>query len=226
MNLKALTKHYDQLTARDRLTLIIAASLRSDPVERQRLVDSAPRTTYSIPHHHALAQALAEAASLHLLTLLDLAANFWQWWGLCGWSELKSQIRTTANQADADNTDEAENEEAEAVRRMCMVRYQAFLFVTHREGWKQFCRDWPIEPEALLQIKPGWDMVVRTDAEARQNAYSPQDAAVFLFSEMPLPEEEDLDEELELPQVVTVQGLAQAWHKIIEHYLESRGGKD
>jgi hypothetical protein len=225
MNLKALSKHYDQLTARERIALLIAASSRSDPLECQRLLSSAPKAHYSIPHHRAVAEALAEAASLHLLTRLDVAANFWQWWGLWGWSELRSHSRTTANQGSTDNASEAQSEEAEIVRLMCMVRYQAFLFVTHVEGWKQFCRDWPIEPEGLLQIKPGWDMAVRTEAQARQHAYSAQDAALFLLSEMFLPEG-DADEELELPQVVTVQGLAQVWHTFIEHYLESHVGKD
>lgn len=225
MNLKALSKHYDQLTARERLSLLIAASVRDDPVERQRLVSSAPTAHYCIPHHRTLAEALAEAASLHLLTLLDVAASFWQWWGLWGWSELRSQRGTTANQADTDHADGAEKEEAEVVRLMCMVRYQAFLFVTHWEGWKQFCQDWPIDPAALLQIKPGWDMVVRTEAQARKQAYAPQDAALFLLSEMSLPEG-DADEEVELPQVVTVQGLAQVWHTFIEHYLGSQVGKD
>ena len=171
-------KHLDQLTARARLPLLLAASVRGDPVERQRLLDSAPRAAYLIPHHHALAQALSEASTMHLVTLLDVAANFWQWWGLWGWSELRSQRQTAAEQAGADDAEEAEDEEAESVRVMCMVRHQAYLFLTHRQGWQQFCHDWPLEPEALLQSMPGWDMVVRTEAQARHHAYSPEEAAM------------------------------------------------
>src|SRR6516225_5512330 len=108
MNPKVLTKYYDQLTARERLTLLVAASVRGDPVERQRLLDSAPRAAYLLPHHHALVQALSEAATMHLLTLLEVAANFWHWWGLWGWSELRSQRLTATDQAGADDTDESE----------------------------------------------------------------------------------------------------------------------
>jgi hypothetical protein len=225
MNPKVLTKYYDQLTARERLALLLAASVRGDPVERQRLLDSAPRTAYLLPHHHALAEALSEAATLHLVTLLDVAANFWHWWGLWGWSELRSQRQMAADQARAEDAEEAEDKKAEVVRTMCMVRYQAYLFLTHREGWKQFCQASPVEPEALLQIKPGWDMVVRTEAQAREHAYSPEDAAMFLLSEMRLPDE-DADEEFELPQVLTVADLAQVWHTAIDLQMKAQQGKD
>src|SRR6516162_7050408 len=201
MTAKVLTKFYDQLTARERLPLHIAASVRGDPLERQRLLDSAPRAHVALPHHHALAQALAEAATMHLLSLLDVAANFWQWWGLWGWRELRSQKRTAPGPPGVEDAPEAEDEEAKVVRTMCMVRYQAYLFVTHREGWRQFCQEWPIEPEALLQIQPGWDMLLRTEAQARQHAYAPDDAALFLLSQVRLPEE-DTDEEVELPRVL------------------------
>jgi len=243
MNMKNLNKLYDRLSARERLTLLISASLRGDRVERQRLLDSAPSNHYAIPHHHGLAQALAEAATMHVLTLLDIAASYWQWWGLWGWSELRNQSEAAADPAAADRAHGADDEEGEVLRLMCMSRYQAFLFVTHRDGWRQFCKEWPIEPEALLQSKPGWDMILRTEAEARQHAYSPQEAALFLFSETPLPEEAEVEEEeaeveeeeaeaeeegeveeFELPEVPTAAALARDWHTVIALYLERRGG--
>jgi hypothetical protein len=105
-----------------------------------------------------------------------------------------------------------------------MVRYQAFLFLTHWEGWRQFCQQWPIEPEALLQIKPGWDMVVRTEAQAHHHAYSLEEASMFLLSETRLPEE-DADEEFELPRVLTVAELVQVWHTVIDIQLKTHQGK-
>jgi len=59
MNTTLLDKLYDQLTARERLPLIIAAARRADAVERRRLVDSAPGLCLEEPHHHGLATALA-----------------------------------------------------------------------------------------------------------------------------------------------------------------------
>jgi hypothetical protein len=42
------------------------------------LADTAPRLQLEMAHHHNLATALIETAHLHLLTLLDLAAKYWQ----------------------------------------------------------------------------------------------------------------------------------------------------
>src|SRR5579859_2918692 len=82
MNTDGLAKLYGHLTARERLPLIMAAAVRGDEEERRRLVDSAPKVELQVPDFFGLGKALAEAADIHLLTLLDLAANFWQWWGL------------------------------------------------------------------------------------------------------------------------------------------------
>jgi hypothetical protein len=49
MNTQGLTKMYDQLTPRERLPLIVAASVRADTVERARLVDSAAMVTFAVP---------------------------------------------------------------------------------------------------------------------------------------------------------------------------------
>jgi hypothetical protein len=101
MNTKDLAKLYDQLTARERLTSIIAASVRNDVVERTRLKDSAPSIAFTVPHHYALAQALTTAAHYHLLTLLDLAAIFWQWWGLWAGRALPARAKPIGNAAEA-----------------------------------------------------------------------------------------------------------------------------
>lgn len=225
MNTKISSKMYDQLTARERLSLLLAASGRQDAVERQRLMDSAPRESFSAPHHYGLITALVKAADTHLLSLLDVAASYWQWWGLLGWHHVSRHSQTVAGQGGVAATSALPVEDKEELRLMGMVRFQGYLFITYVDGWKQFCRDWPLDPAPLLHSKPGWDMVVRTEAQARKDAYLPEEAELFLISEMPLPEE-DTDEELELPQVVTVQGMAQAWRAYIEHYLECHGGKD
>jgi hypothetical protein len=152
MNPNGLNKLYDQLTAQERLTLMIAAGRRDDACERKRLVDSAPRLRFEVGRHHNLATALLEAAHLHLPTLLDLAAKYWQGWGLWRWRNFECHVTPVAGAhaaAEGGSADEAE------VRRYGLLRYHAFLFVTHVEGWKRFCADWPIAPEALLDYLPG-----------------------------------------------------------------------
>jgi len=60
-------------------------------------------------------------------------------------------------------------------------------------------------------------------------AYSPEDAArssaaMFLLSEMRLPEESEA-EEFELPQLLTVAELAQVWHTVIDMQVKTHQGK-
>jgi hypothetical protein len=220
MNSKVLTKFYDQLTAGERLPLLVAAAVRGDAVERQRLVGSAPSREFEVPHHYGLATALAEAADFHLLTLLDLAASYWQSWGLWGWHGQRHRGNTIRDQGGASDAGDAPAEDTEEFRLYCMVRYQAFLFLTHVEGWKQFCGEVSMDPDVLLDFLPGWDMVTRTQAQARERAFTRQEAALFLLSETPLVED-PAAEELDLPQVLTVAGLAQDWHTFLDRRAES-----
>jgi hypothetical protein len=67
MNTNCLNKLYPELTAKERLALMIAARRRGDASERKRLAESAPQQCFAVSHHHYLANALIEAAHLHLL---------------------------------------------------------------------------------------------------------------------------------------------------------------
>jgi hypothetical protein len=220
MNSNALNKLYPELTAKERLALMIAAGRRDDASESQRLADSAPRQRFEASHHYSLAHALIEAAHLHLLTLLDLAAKYWQWWGLFGWGHVERLVPPVA---DADATAQGRHADEEEARVYGLLRYHALLFVTHVEGWKRFCAEWPMEPEALLDYLPGWEMVKRTEPTAREHAYSAEEAALFLLSETAIPEEPA--EEIALPAVITVEGLAEVWHTVMEHQVPRESGK-
>jgi hypothetical protein len=220
MNSNNLNKLYDQLSARERLSLLVAASARADAVDRPRLQSSAPRLRLEAPHHYLLGTALVEAADLHLLILLELAASYWQWWGLWGWHGQRRQTQSVPKHGRAGSAGDPRAEDAKEFRLCCMVRYQAFLFLTHIEGWTQFCGELSMDPIVFLQCLPGWDMVTRTEAPAREQAFTREDAAMFLLSQTPLAEESDA-EEFELPQVPTVQGLAQDWHTFLEHRAEA-----
>src|SRR5215831_17026304 len=76
MNTECLAKLYDRLTPRERLPLIVAASGRDDEAERGRLMRSAPTGLYRLPDFYWLADALSDAALLHLLQVVDLVALF------------------------------------------------------------------------------------------------------------------------------------------------------
>src|SRR5437763_1672986 len=124
MNTKNLAKNYDRLTARERLPLLLAASAREDAVERQRLLDSAPRIDLRAPHHHGLGEALFTAAHFHMMTQLDLAAKYWQWWGLWGWHCLRRENEKV--QGSAPGKRAAAAAKTEEVRLYSLARYHAF----------------------------------------------------------------------------------------------------
>ena len=62
-------------------------------------------------------------------------------------------------------------------------------------------------------------------AAVRQHAYAPDDAALFLLSQVRLPEE-DTDEEVELPRVLKVAELTQVWHSVIDMHRKTHQGDD
>jgi hypothetical protein len=220
MNTNSLDKLYSQLSAKERLALTIAAGCRDDASERQRLADSAPRQRFEAGHHYDLGTALLEAAHLHLLTLLDLAAKYWQCWGLCGWRNFQRHASTVAR---ADSARKRRQPDEQELRLIGQVRYHAFLFVTHVDGWKRFCAEWPMEPESLLDHQPGWDMVQQTERRARENAYCEEDAAFFLLAHRPIPE--PFAEGIARPELITVEGLAEAWRTVMARQVAPEKGK-
>src|SRR5437763_1971729 len=74
MNTNALAKHYGSLTPLERLPLLMAASVRGDEAEWQRLVMSAPKVTYRVPHQFGTGMALGEVSNLHFMEALHLSA--------------------------------------------------------------------------------------------------------------------------------------------------------
>jgi hypothetical protein len=162
LNTTALGKLYDRLTPAERLPLIIAASRRGDETERQRLAQAAPRTDLRVPDYYALGLALQESATFHIVDLLNLAAQFWQAWGLWGWFQSLPQ-----------------RPEEEALK-MGLVKSCAYEFTVHDAAWGLFCAEQRMEPEALLDFMPGYERIEMTRNEVRGLAYTHEEATMFL----------------------------------------------
>jgi len=161
MNTNALAKLYDRLSPRERLPLIVAASVRGDEAERGRLMRTAPRSLYRLPDYHGLADALQDAALLHLLEVLDLVALFLQASG----SEEQSAILK-----------DQEHDE----RWMRIVRMAAYLITARRDAWRLLCGELGIDAEILLKGLPGYATVVRNEQTARALVFTPEEAAAYL----------------------------------------------
>src|SRR5262249_37839849 len=137
MNLQRLERLYDHLTPRERLPLIMAAHLRGDTAEHKRLVASAHKQTFQVPDYHPLAKALDKACHWHMLTMLDLAGLFWQWWGL--WisdprlhtQEEEPQTRRGWHAATRRRKRQRDAELIKQYRAHGLVRYYASRFAAH-----------------------------------------------------------------------------------------------
>jgi hypothetical protein len=190
MNSNGLARHYDKLTPRERLPLILAADARGDETEVGRLVSSAPAAGYRLRDFHGLGQALDRLAAWHLLELLDLAAVYWQVLG-----------------AHAVEGSPSRGKEAEAGRNHLggKVKLAAYLFTARLDGWRQFCCGLNIDPEHLLAALPGYEMLTRTEGAARGMAFTQEEASGWLrhqFADAAPP-----GATLE-PEVVTADGVA------------------
>jgi hypothetical protein len=78
VNTNALARLYDALTPSERLPAIMAASLRGDDVEADRLARSAPVRIFRVPDYFGLAEGLKLLAVFVLAELLELTTLHWQ----------------------------------------------------------------------------------------------------------------------------------------------------
>lgn len=212
MNIDRLAKLYATLTPRERLPLIIAAGARGDETEQKRLSASAPKVSPQVPDYHALAKALLEAVHYHLETLLDLAAKFWQWWGL--WMAYDTRAASAAGDRKCRRR-KAVAEVLQEWRAHDTARYYASRFVAHVDGWKQFCAELKIDPGVLLEFMIGWGTIMQTEKTARAMAFSVEEAARFVDLET-VPVEGDDSRERRPVSVETVEELAEGWHVILD----------
>jgi hypothetical protein len=65
MNTNGLARHYDKLTAWERLPLLLAAIGRGDDAEAERLASSAPTRTAQVAHYYGLWDGLALLSVCH-----------------------------------------------------------------------------------------------------------------------------------------------------------------
>jgi hypothetical protein len=216
MNTNELAKLYDQLTPRERVPLIMAAGARGDQVEHKRLSASAPKEAYEVPNYYGLAKALKEAGYFHLLTLLDLASSFWQWWGLWMSNPLRDPGETGAKKSRR-----GQNKSLQRLERRAggIVRYYASRFVAHVEGWKQFCSELQIDPEAQLNFMIGWETIRRTEESARELAFTDEEAALFVHLESVAGDGDESLEQGPAP-VETAEDLAKSWHVLLDKFME------
>jgi hypothetical protein len=146
MNTHGLTRHYDKLTAWERLPPLLAALNRGDDAEAERLARSAPTRPAGVPHYYGLWEGLA---------LLRVVYQMQQLERLCA-------IVAAAGLM-------ASGETAEGESRLKWL-LPALRFVVDADAWKLFCAELQIDPDALLRHLPGCKLEQGMEAVARRIA--------------------------------------------------------
>ena len=163
MNTDCLAKLYDQLTPRERLPLIVAATARGDEADRARLVASAPTSLFRLPDYFGLAEGLRTLALFHVAEMLDLAARCWHASGMLAQED---DFKGRAGQA-------------ERARRLGAARLLAYLLVVNADGWRRFCSEMQLDGDGLLKHLPGYETLTRADEVARLMAFTPEEATAW-----------------------------------------------
>jgi hypothetical protein len=157
MNTNTLARHYDKLTARERLPLILTAFKRGDVIETGRLIRSAPTRTVTVADYHGLNQGLELMSAVHLTLQLERACYI----GVISGRVVAGKV-----------TEE----------KLLPVRMLAFQFVLDAEAWKLFCAELHIDPEVLVYPLPGLDVLRLIEELARVLAFTTEEAAAYVRS--------------------------------------------
>ena len=169
MNSNGLAKHYEALTPRERVPLIMAASSRGDEVERERLVNSAPKSGLRVANYFGFSQAVQEACFAYLLDQLNLAACFWRAEGL---------LASVCDLADHPKRRKKrdESEQAREDRMLFLVRWFGYRIVVNADAWRRFCAELNIETPRMVAVLS--DQLMLNDVEecARIVAFSADEA--------------------------------------------------
>lgn len=137
MNTTGLQRQYHKLTARERFSAVLAASLRGDDQEREALMTTAPKIGFSVSHTHGLAEAWQLAAMFFTLRQLDMVA-------------LTLQLETViANKQEEDRSGWDRVEDT--------WRLSVSVIGTRWKSWRLVCHENGVDPDGMLDGLPGID---------------------------------------------------------------------
>lgn len=148
MTTKSLERVYENLTGRERWSLVVQAGIRGDEAERERLARSARSETFRIADYTHYGHAFERVRSFAIEAQLELAAEFWRRYALF--------------RGVAPKTDDPASEEA-AQQACDLLLVYAYLLTTWADGWREFCSELGIDSEALGAARGETD--VRKTAE-------------------------------------------------------------
>jgi hypothetical protein len=183
--------HYQELTARERFQLVLAASGRGDDAEADRLAATGGRMLLSFYGHAPYVQAFVELGSLVFLELLELAAQYTLARTRVAFRDAEKTVREAGaeEQPDTPMATETAGEDAEdsssSVWWLDRALAFGFSLQTRADGWRLFCDRFAIPPFVLLDRLPGYDRLHRALALAEKVAFGPEGMARWLNRSRP-----------------------------------------
>jgi hypothetical protein len=164
MNTASLARHFDALTPWERLPLLVAAQVREDEVEHDRLARSAPKHLFHVPDYWGLVEGFEDLATLYVLRQLDSAAFCWR---------LMAFLEQGLLFDDKKGRRQPE-------RLWKMIKLETHKFVVRADGWKLLCAELQVAPDFMLRQLPGNENVCRMEGQARLLAFSAEEAVSYL----------------------------------------------
>jgi hypothetical protein len=211
MNANAVTRQYGKLTPEETFRLILAAGVRGDEAERDRLVRSGGRITLSFPAHAPYGLAFEELALLTYIELLDAAA-FYDLVAARATEALRDGIehsrRHKRRRASAERGGAAGEggPEYPAWHRLLQMEYAAgYILRAKADGWRLFCARWNDAPDLLWErmALPGLDRIRRALAAAETAAFTAAGMADWLNARRPADAPE-----ISVANIITVEAAA------------------
>lgn len=132
----------------------IAAVMRGDQAERERLIQTAPQRTFSAPDCYFLDEAFFNVELCYIAHQLDQALTFWQ--GMHALSNADRELSDSAYLA---------------------LRGLGYRIIQSYEGWALFCRSLKVEPPGPIVNFPGWRNVLNAVEMARIVAFDRDEMA-------------------------------------------------
>ncbi len=138
MNMTAITKQYDKLTAPERFTLVQSAIRRGDGADLEALQRSAPRKTWSIPTTRGLVEAFQFLSMFYIMAMQENSTLYFLFlnmddnkkeWNIGGyaWRDLLNLLQARTLSRD--------------------------------EAWRAVCKEYGVDPDDQIKDLPGAESV-------------------------------------------------------------------
>ncbi len=197
----AAALYYAGLTLAERIPPLLAATARDDLTEADRLAATAPKIVVQMPDLLPRLQALQMLALHHGLQLLDLLIDF-------------NRLSDLMDLCDCEATDPRKQ-----ARWVASQRLLATVLTAHADGWREFCGDLNIDPEALLCDLPGFNHLQREEARFRSLAYpTAEEANAVVFDNDKMPAGVSIK-----AKVITASDVADAMRERLEQLGTIKG---